>query len=301
MLCSCVAPIVTPQPTVTQKPKPEVEIKLDVNKSTDTREIWKIIGKSESYHPSDLKYYCYSSKEEIHNAMKIVAATKSNAEGKNCFLINLEYENRSQYSSDFCEQKWDIIFYKREECDNLKKTKWREVTFYNDDIVSPKKTKVVQKNNKNNNATYKEDNTSPVQQERVAIINSVDNNDSIGFSDLYYLTGRLRETAVNVLPKQRYGIMTTESIVAFLGSEENARRICNESSCLAEIGRKVSADYVVQARVGRFNGNLAIGVELYSVKSGVMVGSFTGNSKDISGLLSTIDKKAPDLFKQMLH
>jgi len=54
------------------------------------------------------------------------------------------------------------------------------------------------------------------RQERVAIINTMDNHDSIGFSDLSYLTNRLRETAVNVLPKERYGVMTTESIVAFL-------------------------------------------------------------------------------------
>jgi hypothetical protein len=65
------------------------------------------------------------------------------------------------------------------------------------------------------------------QQERVAIINTVDNHDSIGFSELAYLTDRLRETAVNVLPKPRYGIMTTESIVAFLGSQERAEKECS--------------------------------------------------------------------------
>jgi len=90
------------------------------------------------------------------------------------------------------------------------------------------------------------------QQERIAIIQTLDDRDSIGISELIYLTDRLRETAVNVLPKQRYGIMTTESIVAFLGSQERAEKMCRESSCLAELGRKVSADYVAQARIGRF-------------------------------------------------
>jgi len=137
------------------------------------------------------------------------------------------------------------------------------------------------------------------QQERVAIINTVDDGDSIGFSDLNYLTVRFRETAANVLPKSRYVVMSMQSIVHYLGSEERAAKECKEASCLAELGRKVNADYVAQARIGRFNKNLTIGAELYNSKSGVMVGSFTGNSKDISGLLTFIDEKAPDLFKKM--
>jgi TolB-like protein len=138
------------------------------------------------------------------------------------------------------------------------------------------------------------------QQERVAIIQTVDDGDSIKFSDLAYLTDRLRETAVNILPKQRYGVMTMESIVAFLGSQERAMKECRESSCLADLGRKVNADYVAQGRIGRFDGNLTIKTELYNSKSGNLIGSFTGASKGISGLLAIVDEKAPILFKKML-
>jgi len=137
-------------------------------------------------------------------------------------------------------------------------------------------------------------------QERVAIINTLDDLDSISITNLTYLTDRLRETAVNVLPSERFGIMTTESIVAFLGSMENTVRVCKESSCLAELGRQVSADYVAQGRIGRFNNNLTIKVELYNVNSGNLMGSFAGSSKDISGLLALIEEKASDLFKRML-
>jgi len=137
------------------------------------------------------------------------------------------------------------------------------------------------------------------QQERIAIIQTMDDRDSIGTSDLAYLTDRLRETAVKVLPKQRYGIMTTESIVAFLGSQERAAKECREASCLAELGRKVNADYVAQARIGRFGKDLTIKTELYSSRSGIMIGSFTGNSKDIYGLLAIIDKNASNLFKEL--
>jgi len=136
-------------------------------------------------------------------------------------------------------------------------------------------------------------------QERVAIIQTLDNNDSISFNDLTYLTDKLRETAVKVLPRERFGVMTTESIVAFLGSQERAIKICRESSCLAELGRMVSADYVAQGHIGRFSNNLTIKVELYSVKTGNLMDSFTGHSKDIYGFLALIDEKAPLMFKNM--
>jgi len=137
-------------------------------------------------------------------------------------------------------------------------------------------------------------------QERVAIINTLDDYDSISVANLTYLTDKLRETAVNVLPSERFGIMTTESIVAFLGSLENTIRVCKESSCLAELGRQVSADYVAQGRIGRFNNDLTIKVELYSVVSGNLMGSFAGRSKDVAGLLDLIEEKSADLFKKML-
>jgi len=137
------------------------------------------------------------------------------------------------------------------------------------------------------------------QQERVAIINTMDNNDSIGFNELSHLTNRLRETAVKVLPSSRYGVMTTESIVAFLGSEEQAAKECREASCLAVLGRKVSADYVAQARIGRFGNQLSINFQLYNTKSGNLMDSFTGNANDIFGLLAIIDQEAPDLFRKM--
>jgi len=138
------------------------------------------------------------------------------------------------------------------------------------------------------------------QEKRVAIIQTLDDGDSIKPADLAYLTDKLRETAVNVLPRQQYGVMTTESIVAFLGSQERAQKECRESSCLAELGRKVNADYVAQAHIGRFQGDFTIKTELYNSKSGVMIGSFTGDARSIRDLRNIIDEKAPDLFKKML-
>jgi len=137
------------------------------------------------------------------------------------------------------------------------------------------------------------------QQERIAIMHTVDNLDSIGVTDLGYLTNKLRDIASKVLPKSRYGIMTQQSIVDRLGSQERAEKECREATCLADLGRKISADYISQGRIGRFSGKLTIEVELYSVRNGNLLGAFTGDAKNLEGLLAILEAKAPKLFEDI--
>ncbi len=138
------------------------------------------------------------------------------------------------------------------------------------------------------------------QQIRVAVISTVDDEDSLQYNELNFLTGKLREIAGKVLPKDRYGIMTQESIVDRMGSQERAEKECREASCLAELGRKVSANYIAQGRIGRFSGMLTIKVELYNSKSGNLVGTVNETSKDLLTLAAILDNKAPDMFREIL-
>jgi len=137
------------------------------------------------------------------------------------------------------------------------------------------------------------------QQERIAIMHTVDNIDSINVTDLGYLTNKLRDIASKVLPKNRYGIMTQQSIVDRLGSQERAEKECREATCLADLGRKISADYISQGRIGRFSGKLTIEVELYRVRGSTLIGAITGDSKDMEGLLAVLESKAPKLFEDL--
>jgi hypothetical protein len=137
------------------------------------------------------------------------------------------------------------------------------------------------------------------QQERIAIMGTVDNQDSIDFLDLSYLTDKLRYIAGNVLPKTRYGIMTQQSIVDRLGSMERMVKECKEATCLAELGRKISADYIAQGYVGRFSGKLTIKVELYNVGSGNLIGSIADASENLEGLLAVLESQSPKLFGNM--
>jgi len=138
------------------------------------------------------------------------------------------------------------------------------------------------------------------EQKLLAILRTVDDGDpSLEVADLNYLTIRLREIAGSVL-QGNYGIMTEQSIIDKLG-KDNAVKACRENeSCLAQLGRKINADYIGQARLGRFSGNLTISVELYNSASGLQASpAISGQAKDVSGLLEVLDKKAPGMFGKM--
>ncbi|MDR2584499.1 MAG: PEGA domain-containing protein [Fibromonadaceae bacterium] len=138
------------------------------------------------------------------------------------------------------------------------------------------------------------------EQKRVAILNTEDDGSpEIEFTNLNFLTGKLREIAVKVLPEDKYSVMSVQSIIDKMGSKENARKVCKEATCMAEIGRKISAAYVGQARLGRFGDNLTINMELYNAGSGVLVGSFAGRAKDVFGLEAIITENAPQMFVKM--
>jgi hypothetical protein len=136
---------------------------------------------------------------------------------------------------------------------------------------------------------------------RLAILNTEDDGEPpIESTDLGHLTNRLREIAVKALPKNSYSVMTQQSIIDKTGSRENAAKACREAQgCLAQLGRKISANYIGQARLGRFGGNLTISMELYNSTNGGLIDSFTGDAKDVFGLLRIIDEKAPDMFVKM--
>jgi hypothetical protein len=139
------------------------------------------------------------------------------------------------------------------------------------------------------------------QQQRIAILGAEDDGEPpIGHLELTHLTDKLREIAGRTLPTSRYGIMTQQSIVARLGgTQEQAAKVCKEATCLVDLGRRISADNIAQARIGRFGENLTIKVELYDVRSGNLISSFTENSKDVQGLLSILEAKASTLFRTM--
>lgn len=120
--------------------------------------------------------------------------------------------------------------------------------------------------------------------------------DSVSLSDRQYLTNVMREQAVKELPaSQNYTIMTRDNINAMLPPGMILDEC--EGSCLAETGRNISADYICQARVGRFGGMLTMTAELYETAGNKLIASFNGRGANVNELLTIIEQKSPDFFR----
>ena len=133
----------------------------------------------------------------------------------------------------------------------------------------------------------------------IAILETVSEKDVIGRSEKMFLTDKFREKAKTALPSYMgYIIMTRENIVAMLPPGKTLEEC--EGNCLAETGKNISADYVAQARIGRFGTQYTLTMELYETAKGNLVGSFTTRKPDADGLLDEIEKKADELFKQII-
>ncbi|MBR3072523.1 hypothetical protein [Fibrobacter sp.] len=122
-----------------------------------------------------------------------------------------------------------------------------------------------------------------------------DAKDSVSILDRQYLTNVLREQAVKELPaKQGFTIMTRENINAMLPPGK-AIEDC-EGSCLAETGKNIAADYVCQARVGRFGSKLTLSAELYETAGNKLIASFNGRGANVEELLTLIESKSTEFF-----
>ena len=137
--------------------------------------------------------------------------------------------------------------------------------------------------------------------QKVAIINTMDDGTPpVAALDLSHLTDRLREIARKTLPQRSYDVMSQQTIQGLYTSNDEMIKACSVAEgCLVKIGREISAEYICQGRIGRFEKDYTIKVELYESLSGNLVDSFTGQSKNISGLLAILNEKAPDMFRRM--
>ena len=125
-----------------------------------------------------------------------------------------------------------------------------------------------------------------------------DAKDSVSLLDRLYLTNVLREQAIKELPaKQGFTIMTRENIQQMLPPGK-AIEDC-EGNCLVETGKNIAADYICQARVGRFGVSLTLSAELYETAGNKLIASFNGRGANVEELLLLIESKSTDFFREI--
>ena len=133
----------------------------------------------------------------------------------------------------------------------------------------------------------------------VAVLETVSEQGVIGRSEKMFLTDKLRERANKVLPAYMgYVVMTRENISAMLPPGKSIEDC--EGSCLVETGKNIAADYVAQARVGKFGKQPTLTMELYETAGSNLVGSFTTRKPDAEGLLEELEREADRVFQLII-
>jgi hypothetical protein len=129
----------------------------------------------------------------------------------------------------------------------------------------------------------------------VAVLETKVLENAVSRSEKTFLTDELRAQAMLVLPDYMdFVVMTQENIKVMLPPNKSLEDC--EGDCLVETGKNISADYVSQARVGKFGDDLTLTVELYETYSGKMLASYTSTTPNAQQLLVEIKNRSAILF-----
>jgi len=120
--------------------------------------------------------------------------------------------------------------------------------------------------------------------------------------ELEALTDKIRVMALKVLPTSSFGLLKQDVVVKRLGGAEAYIKECSESSCIVDLGKKAMVDYISQAIVSKLGNKIRLKVEVYNVRTEMLIGICDGEADNINGLLDIVEKRVPaEVFGKVLE
>jgi formylglycine-generating enzyme required for sulfatase activity len=92
----------------------------------------------------------------------------------------------------------------------------------------------------------------------------------INKAEVRLITAGLRKEAVKNLPRDKYNIMTSETVMAQGGAVLEA---CADENCVITLGSKIGADYIVRGTISKLGTKLTVSVEMFETDDGNLVAS----------------------------
>ena len=92
--------------------------------------------------------------------------------------------------------------------------------------------------------------------------------DDINRAEVGVITNEIRREAVNNLPRNRFNIMTTETVQAM---GDAILEDCAEENCVIALGSKIGADYIVRGIISKLRQDFILTVEMYETDYGMLV------------------------------
>jgi hypothetical protein len=120
----------------------------------------------------------------------------------------------------------------------------------------------------------------------------------ISRADVRQMTAELRSVAVKTLPRDRYNIMTSETVMAQGGAKLEE---CSEENCVIILGNMIGADYIVRGIMSKLGASLTMAVEMYETQDGNLVAS-SGlvRAENIADLLDKTAAACADMYRAFL-
>jgi len=145
---------------------------------------------------------------------------------------------------------------------------------------------------------------SAQSKRQVAVLPAVADANALDPQGLILLTDKVREIASKNLPMKGFILLKQDVITNRLGGDEELYNACKEGVCIAELTKRISADYGARCDIMKRGNNLAMKFELYSVRDEAILETFTKYPIPIKGdylsvMLAELEKRLPDAFKKM--
>jgi len=114
-------------------------------------------------------------------------------------------------------------------------------------------------------------------------------------AEVRQITAELRSVAVKNLPRDKYNIMTSETVYA-QGSAKLEE--CSEENCVIALGNMIGADYIVRGIISKFGTSLTLSVEMYETEDGNLVAtSGLVRSENAAELLEKAAAACTDMYR----
>ncbi|GBU20993.1 hypothetical protein R80B4_00880 [Fibrobacteres bacterium R8-0-B4] len=118
-------------------------------------------------------------------------------------------------------------------------------------------------------------------------------------AEVRLITAELRREAVKNLPRDKYNVITAETVQSMGGAvlEE-----CAEENCVITLGSKIGADYIVRGIISKFKDELTLSVEIYETNDGtLMVSSDPIRSLSAKELLEKAAPVCAEMYKAFME
>ena len=134
------------------------------------------------------------------------------------------------------------------------------------------------------------------EAESVAVLELQNDSKRVQVSEVQFLSNNVRKAAKDGLDPARFQVMTRETMQVMVPPSE---MVCLAGKCIVEIGKKLQARYVVGGSLSDVGGAIAITLEAYESKTGMLTGTENGTSASVTDAIALIQQMAAKLIRQI--